>query len=104
MRPGVLDAVLAEIACPDDENVRGLGEVGLQAADVPIDLLVVQDVAVDLGERGVAVADASQENDELQQVGVRLLPERLLRSAEQVVQQRSEERRVGKVCRSRWRW
>ena len=58
--------VLAEIAMPDDEHVRRLGEISLQAPDVPIDLLVVQDVAVDLGERGVAVADASQENDELQ--------------------------------------
>ena len=88
VRPGLLDAVLTEVDLADDEDVRRLGEVGLQAADVPIDLLVVQDVAVDLGERGVAVADASQQNDELQQVGVRLLPERLLRSAEQVVQQR----------------
>jgi hypothetical protein len=34
VRPGFLDAVLTEIALPDDEDVRRLGEIGLQAADV----------------------------------------------------------------------
>ena len=72
------------------DHVRRRRQRGLQPADVAIDQLVVQDVAVHLGERGVAVGEASQQDHELQQVGVRLLPERLLALAEQVVQQRGD--------------
>ena len=60
------------------DDVRRLGERGLQASDVPVDQRVVQDVAVDLGERRVAVGEPPQQDHELQQIGVRLLPERLL--------------------------
>ncbi len=42
------------------------------------------------GERGVPVADATQRDHELQQVGVGLLPERFLGPPEEVVQQRSQ--------------
>src|SRR5262245_61889232 len=73
VRPWALQAVLPEMHEPDDKNVRRLREVRLETADVSVDLLIIQDVAVDLRERGVAVGDASEQNDELQKVCVRLL-------------------------------
>ena len=75
------------------QDFRRLGERSLQPADVAVDQRVVQDVAVDLGEGGVAIGESSEQNHELQQVGVRLLPERFLRLAEQVVQQRGDGKR-----------
>ena len=74
----------------EQDDVRRRGRRGLQPADVAIDQLVVQDVAVHLGERRVAIGEPAQQDHELQQVGVRLLPERLLALAEQVVQQRGD--------------
>ena len=50
----------------------------------------VEDVAIHLRERRVAVRKAPKQDDELEQIGVRLLPERLLRLAEQVVDQRRD--------------
>ena len=76
------------------EDVRRVDRTGaLSAADVLVDQLVVDDVAVHLGERRVPVGDPAQRDDELQQIRVRLLPERFLRLAEQVVQQPAD--RVG---------
>ena len=61
----------------------------------PPNLSIVQNVAVDLGERGVPVGESAKQNDELQQVRVCLLPERFLRSSEQIVQQRGDGIRHG---------
>ena len=67
-----------------------LPELRLQRADVLVNLVVLDDVAVDLGEGRIAVRDAAQRDDELQEIGVGLLPERFLRFPEQVVQQRGD--------------
>src|SRR5262245_30098883 len=74
VRPWALHAVLPEIHEPDDKDVRRLREVRLETADVSVDLLIIQDVAVDLRERGVAVRDAPEKKDELQKIWLRLLP------------------------------
>ena len=59
-----------------DQNRLGwFGEGRLQPPNVLLDLRVLQDVAVDLGQCRVAIGDSTQEDDELQQIGVGLLPE-----------------------------
>ena len=58
--------------------------------DLGLNLAVLEDVAIHLGEGRVAVREAPQQDDELEQIRVRLLPERLLRLAEQVVDQRRD--------------
>src|SRR5437660_5863107 len=68
---------------PYRDNFLRLRELRLQCADVLVDLLVFNNEPVDLGERRVTIRDAPQRDHELEQVGVRLLPERLLRLAEQ---------------------
>jgi len=72
----------------DRNDLLRFTELRFERADVLVDLLVFDDVAVHLGQSGIAVGDAPQRDDELQKIRVRLLPERLLRLAEQVVQQR----------------
>ena len=59
----------------------------LQGTDLALDLRVFEDVAVHLRERRVAVDEPPQQDDELEQIGVGLLPEGLLGFAEQVVHQ-----------------
>ena len=86
--PRLVGAVLPMLGVGDDDGVRRVREDRLQTPDVVVHLRVVQDVAVHLGERRVAVADSAQQDHELEQVGVGLLPERFLRPAEQVVQER----------------
>ena len=56
---------------------------------LPIEL-VFDDVAIHLRERRVPVGNPSQRDDELEQIRVRLLPERLFGFAEQVVQQTAD--------------
>ena len=53
-------------------------KLGFQRGDVFLDLPVFDDEPIHLGERGVALRDSSQQDHELEEVGVRLLPERLL--------------------------
>ena len=65
----------------------GSVERRLQGTDVALDLRVFEDVAVHLRKRRVAVDETAQQDDELEQIRVGLLPERLFRPAEQVVQQ-----------------
>ena len=62
-----------------------LGQRRLQGTDLALDLRVFEDVAVHLRERRVAVDETPQQDDELEQIGVGLLPERLFGFAEQVV-------------------
>ena len=57
----------------------------LQRADLALDLRVFEDVAVHLRKRRVAVNETPQQDDELEQIGVGLLPEGLFGLAEQVV-------------------
>ena len=79
----------------------GLSNWAFSAADVLLDQLVLDDVAVDLGQRRVAVGDPTQGDDELQQIRVRLLPERFLRFPEQVVQQAADRVRDRRTDRDR---
>src|SRR5262249_47878344 len=83
---GQLHTVKTMFRARHNDDVRRLGENAFQPLDVPMNLAVVQDVLIHLGESRVAVADAPKQNDKLQEVGIRLLPERFLRAAEQVVQ------------------
>src|ERR1700685_3241021 len=50
---------------------------------------------VDIEEGDVVVGDLMEKDDELDEVGVRLLPERLLATAEKVVQKRGDVVREG---------
>jgi hypothetical protein len=61
--------------------------------NIALNLSVVEDVPIDLGECRVSVRDSPQQDHELEQIGVRLLPKRLLRPPEQVVNQRRD--RIG---------
>jgi hypothetical protein len=65
-------------------------EVVLERLQVLANQLVVNDVAVDLGERRVAVRDPAQRDDKLQQIRVRLLPERFVGFAEEVIEQAAD--------------
>ena len=74
-------------------DFRRFRQRGLELLDVAFDLRIVEDVAIDLRERRVSVRDSPQQDHEFEQIGVRLLPERLLGPPEQVVQQGGD--RVG---------
>ena len=73
-----------------DQDFAWLSELCRQIADVLVDQRVVDDVAVHLRKRRVAFADPPQRNHELQEIGVRLLPERFLAATEQIVEQRGD--------------
>ena len=89
-RPRTLRTVLVVVVRRHDDDFGRLLEHRRQPADVLLDQRRLEDVAIHLRERRVAVGDPAQEDHELQQVGVCLLPERFLRLAEQVVQQRCD--------------
>jgi hypothetical protein len=95
--PGRVHAVQAIFGVRDQNRLGWFGEGRLEPPNVLLDLRVLQDVAVDLRQSRVAVGDPTQEDDELQQIGVRLLPERFLRLAQQVVEQRGD--RIGHCIR-----
>ena len=88
--PRHLRAVRLMVGLSNAQDGGRIRQFRLQSTDVAVDLPVLQHVAVHLRERRVAVGDAPQQDHELQQVGVGLLPERFLRLAEQVVQQRGD--------------
>ena len=58
-------------------------------------MFVLDDEPIDLGERRVSVRDPSQGDHEFQEIRVRLLPERFLGFAEQIVQQTADGIRDG---------
>ncbi len=72
-----------------DDRRRGLQD-GVEREDVLVDLPVIEHVAVNLRERRVAHREAPEQDHELEQVRVRHLPERLLRLAEEIVEQRGD--------------
>ena len=94
-RPRRLPQLPLVLFAADREDVRRVVELRFQAQMFLPNQFVFDDVAVHLGERRVAVGDPAQGDDELQQIRVRLLPERLLRFAEQVVQQTADRVRDG---------
>src|SRR5262245_33930532 len=59
------------------DDVGRLLELRVQRADVLVDVTFIDDETVDLGQRRIALADATKGDDELQQIRVCLLPERL---------------------------
>src|SRR5262249_23780900 len=69
------------------DHFRRLVEGGLQRTDLSFDFAVFEDVAVHLRERGIAVDETAQQNDELEQVRVRLLPEGFFGFSEEIVDQ-----------------
>ena len=85
--PWPLNAVLLVVVRRHDDDFGRVLQLLGELADTHLDLRRLEDVVVHLGERRVAVGDPAQEDHELQQVGVCLLPERLLRFAEQIVQE-----------------
>src|SRR2546422_1961629 len=92
-RPGRLaDRPLVPFAA-DGDDIRRVREMVLERLQVLADQLVFDDVAVDLGEGRIAVGDPAQRNDKLEEIRVRLLPEGLLRLAEQVIEQAAD--RIG---------
>jgi hypothetical protein len=66
----------------DREDVRRVVELRFQRSNVLPDQFVFDDVAIHLGERRVPVGNPSQRDDELEEIRVRLLPERLFGLAE----------------------
>ena len=89
-RPGAAGERQMVVVRGDPDARRRRAELLLAALDVPLDETLVNRVVIDLRERGVAVDDLAQQDQELDQVGVRLLPERLLAAAVQVVEQRRD--------------
>ena len=87
--PRQLNEVQAMFLTRYKSLIPWIRQLCLQRLDIPVNLPVVQDVLIDLGERRVPVGDPTQQDHELEQVGIGLLPERLLRPAEQIVQQRA---------------
>src|SRR3954468_19541105 len=69
------------------DHLWRLNQRWLQSTDVTFDLGILEDVAVHLRERRVAVDEPPQQNDEFEQIGIGLLPERLFGFAKEVVHQ-----------------
>ena len=92
---GRVEAVQLVFGVGHKDGLGRFSQAVLQPLDVTLDLLRLEHVAVDLGERRVANRDPAQQDHELQEIGVRLLPERFLRFAKQVVQQRRDGVRDG---------
>ena len=89
-RPRGVFNLQLEICARDGNDFDRFLELLMQLADVLVDLPFMQDVVVHFGERRVPGRDASQRNNEFQEVGVGLLPERFRRAAKQIVEERGD--------------
>jgi len=79
-----------------DTNARRcLCEHLLAALQIPLDQALVDRVVINLGQRRVSIDDLPQQDQELHEVRVRLLPEGLFATAVQVVEERRDRVRQG---------
>ena len=85
IRPRDTDHLQLVVRERNHDHLWRLGQRRLQGTDLALDLRVFEDVAVHLRKRRIAVNETPQQDDELEQIGVGLLPEGLFGLAEQVV-------------------